>query len=114
MDITEPTIIIHGSIYEDPFKALCSKKFLYAASEQPDRRGFASIPPSIRRAVKSQNACLLTCWTKFQEDQPRGKTLSKQVTAGLPQQKGMLLAAHEVAGEHDGVDAPLGQFDLLG
>lgn len=35
-----PAVIIHGNRYEEPFRSLCSKGFLYAASDKPDPQGF--------------------------------------------------------------------------
>ncbi|MCS3689380.1 hypothetical protein ABIF07_003594 [Bradyrhizobium elkanii] len=35
-----PTILIHGSIHQDPFKTLCAKGYLYATSEKAEAQGF--------------------------------------------------------------------------
>lgn len=35
-----PGALIHGSLYEDPFRALCAKKFLHAASGAAAPQGF--------------------------------------------------------------------------
>jgi hypothetical protein len=46
-----PKALIHGSIYDDPFRALCSKKYLYASSGLAQAQGFR-----VNKAVFKQSA----------------------------------------------------------
>ncbi|MFK4523109.1 hypothetical protein ABIF90_001090 [Bradyrhizobium japonicum] len=46
-----PTVIIHGNRYEQPFRSLCEKGFLYAASEKADAQGF-----KVNKAVYMKSA----------------------------------------------------------
>lgn len=46
-----PDALIHGSIADDPRKALCSKKFLYASSGTAQKQGF-----KVNKAVYKQSA----------------------------------------------------------
>jgi hypothetical protein len=45
-----PDALINGSIFDDPWKALCSKKFLYASSETAQTQGFR-----VNKAVYKQS-----------------------------------------------------------
>lgn len=46
-----PTVLIHGSRYQEPFKSLCAKGFLYASSEKVDAQGF-----KVNKAVFKKSA----------------------------------------------------------
>jgi hypothetical protein len=47
-----PNVIIHGSIFEDPFRALCSKKYLHAASGTAQAQGFKVNKVVFRKSAK--------------------------------------------------------------
>lgn len=35
-----PNVLVHGSLYDDPFRTLCEKQYLTAASTKPQPQGF--------------------------------------------------------------------------
>jgi hypothetical protein len=47
-----PTALIHGNIYQDPFRTLCAKGFLYASSETAQAQGFKVNKAVFKRSAK--------------------------------------------------------------
>jgi hypothetical protein len=46
-----PNVLIHGNRYQEPFKSLCAKGFLFASSEKADAQGF-----KVNKAVFNKSA----------------------------------------------------------